>query len=131
VYRDVEPLLTPPFVANLGLDWTPTPALGLGVAGRYVAKSYLDNTQNGSLSTPRFFDLDATLIVNLGRWIRTGQPHLRVRVNNVLDNHRIYLSGYSYLYLTRDAQGGESLGGTPYYYPLATRSVIVALDLKL
>jgi iron complex outermembrane receptor protein len=131
VYRDVDPLLTPPFVANLGLDWTPTPALGLGVAGRYVAKSYLDNTQNDALATPRFFDLDATLLVNLGRWIRTGQPRLRVRVNNVLDNHRIYLSGYSYLFLTQDGAGGESLGGTAYYYPLATRGVFVALDLKL
>jgi iron complex outermembrane receptor protein len=131
VYHDVDPLLTPPFVANLGLDWTPTQALSLGVAGRYVAKSYLDNTHNEALSAPRFFDLDATLLVNLGRWIRTGQPRLRVRVNNVLNDHRIYLSGYSYLYLTRDAVGGESLGGTPYYYPLATRSVLVALDLKL
>jgi len=131
VYRDVDPLLTPPFVANLGLDWTPTPALGLGVAGRYVAKSYLDNTQNAALSTPRFFDLDATLLVNLGRWIHTGQPRLRVRVNNVLDDHRIYLSGYSYLFLNRDAAGGETLAGTPYYYPLATRGVFVALELKL
>jgi iron complex outermembrane receptor protein len=130
-YRDVDPLLTPPLVANLGADWTPTSALTLGAAGRYVARVYLDNTKNAAFTTPDFFDLDASLLLGLGRWVKTGQPHLRVQVNNVLDNHRMYPSGYSYLFATRGENGAETFEGTPYYYPLATRALFVALELKL
>ena len=53
-----------------------------------------------------------------------------MRVNNLLDNRRIFPSGYSYLYVTRDA-GQDTVSGIPYYYAAATRSVSVTLDLGL
>ena len=68
--------------------------------------------------------------VDFGRFVKVGHPRLRVQMNNVLDNSRIFASGYSYLYFTRTANGAETLTGTPYYYPLATRAVFVGLDLK-
>lgn len=129
-HRDVRPLLTPPFVGNLGLDWTPAKGLAISAVGRYVAKAHLDNTDDEATTTPGFFDLDAVLTLDLGRFIKVAKPRLRVQLNNVLDNSRIYASGYSYLYFTRAADGGQSLTGTPYYYPLATRAVFVGLDLK-
>ena len=129
-HRDVRPLLTPPFVGNLGADWTPVKGLAISAVGRYVAKAHLDNTDDEATTTPGFFDLDAVLSLDLSRFIKVGQPRLRVQMDNVLDNSRIYASGYSYLYFTRAAGGGQTLTGTPYYYPLATRSVFVGLDLK-
>jgi hypothetical protein len=57
-----------------------------------------------------------------------GTPTLRVFVNNVLDNHELFPSGYSYLYVTRDGTV-DVPGGTPYYYPSATRNVLVLLDV--
>jgi iron complex outermembrane receptor protein len=129
-HHDVRPLLTPPFVGNLGADWTPAKGLAISAVGRYLAKAHLDNTDDEATTTPGFFDLDAVLTLDLGRFIKVGQPRLRVQLNNVLDNSRIYASGYSYLYFTRAADGGQSLTGTPYYYPLATRAVFVGLDLK-
>ena len=68
--------------------------------------------------------------LDLGRIVKVGQPRLRVQVTNALDNNRIFASGYSYLYFTRAADGAQTLTGTPYYYPLATRAVFVGLDLK-
>ena len=65
---------------------------------------------------------------SLERWIRKGQPRLSVRVLNVLDNRRIWPSGYSYLFFTEDGAGALVPGGTAYYYPQATRSVFVALE---
>jgi iron complex outermembrane receptor protein len=130
-FNDVKPLLTPGAIAHLGVDFTPRPWLLVGASGRYVAKSYLDNTNVEALATPGFFDLDATLSVGLEGWIKAGRPRLRLQVNNVLDNERIWPSGYSYLFLTRGASGTETLQGIPYYYPLATRSVLVLLDLSL
>jgi iron complex outermembrane receptor protein len=131
VHRDVSPLLTPTLVLNQGVEWTPSPALGLGIRGRYVSKAYLDNTNQDALTTPSFFSLEASASLGLSRWIEAGDPRIRVQVNNLLDNRRIWPSGYSYLSFTRDASGAETLAGIPYYYPQATRSVFVTLEIKL
>ena len=117
-------------MGNLGVDYTPTAPLTLGLAGRYVAESQLDNTDDPGLATPSFFDLSAHASLSLARWVRKGAPRLRVQVNNVLGSQRHWPSGYSYLFVTRDEKGGETFQGTPYYYPLATRSVFVNLDVR-
>jgi iron complex outermembrane recepter protein len=129
-YHDVRPLLTPQFIGNLGADYSPSPGLSVGLAGRYVSKSQLDNTDDPTLATPAFFDLGAHASLSLARWVRKGAPRLRVEVNNVPDGRRHWPSGYSYLFITRDEAGGETAQGTPYYYPLATRSVFVNLDVR-
>jgi outer membrane receptor protein involved in Fe transport len=116
---------------NLGLDWMPDPAVTLGVAGRYVSRSFLDNTGNDRFATPAFFNLDASASASLKRWVKRCEPRLRVQLNNALDNRRIWPSGYSYLFFDRDAAGRDTLAGTAYYYPQATRSVFVTLELKL
>jgi iron complex outermembrane receptor protein len=121
-YGDVRPLLTPSLVLNQSLDWRPARALSLGVLGRYVGESFLDNTNAPALV--------ASLGLSLARWVKRGEPRLRLQATNLLDARRVYPSGYSYLYAVRDAAGREVLSGTPYYYPLATRSVFVTLDLR-
>jgi outer membrane receptor protein involved in Fe transport len=126
----VEPLLTPRAIARLGADYTPTSWLLVGAAGRYVSKAYLDNTNTLQLETPDFFELDLTLSLGLERWISLGRPRLRLQVDNVLDSRGIWPSGYSYLFLTREASGSEAAQGIPYYYPMATRSVLAFLDLS-
>jgi iron complex outermembrane receptor protein len=129
-YHDVRPLLTPQFIGNLGADYTTGAVLTVGLFGRYVSTSQLDNTDNPALATPAFFDLGAHASLSLARWVRKGEPRLRVQVNNVLNGRRHWPSGYSYLFITRDEAGIESSQGTPYYYPLATRSVLVNFDVR-
>jgi iron complex outermembrane receptor protein len=129
-YHDVRPLLTPAFVGNLGADWSPNPVLTVGLSGRYVDTAYLDNTGNAATTTPDFWNLDGSLSLSFARWIRSGEPRLRVQVNNVFGNDHQWPSGYSYLFFSGRADGGRDLVATPYYYPLATRSVFVSLDVK-
>ena len=128
-FHDVAPVATPPFIAMLGAETTAIRGLTIGATGRYVAASWLDNTNTEGLEAPRTFQLDATLVVDLARWIPAGKPRLKVQVNNVLDNRRLWPRGYSYLYANRDAAGAETLAGIPYYYPLATTSAYVSLDM--
>jgi len=130
-FADVEPLLTPRAIVNVGVDVTPVPWLLAGASARYVVRSYLDNTNVEALTTPAFFEVDATLSLGLERWIRRGRPRLRLEVGNLLDDRRIWPAGYSYLFLAREASGRETLQHTPYYYPLATRNLLVLLDLGL
>jgi iron complex outermembrane receptor protein len=128
-FHDVEPVATPPFQATIGAETTALRGLTVGATGRYVAASWLDNTNAEGLEAPRTFQLDATLVVDLARWIPAGKPRLKVQVNNVLDNRKLFPRGYSYLFANRDGSGVETLAGIPYYYPLATRSAYVSLDL--
>ena len=128
-FHDVAPVATPPFLATLGAETTAVRGVTVGATGRYFAASWLDNTNTEGLEAPRTFQLDAMLAFDLARWIPAGKPRLKLQVNNVLDNRRLWPRGYSYLYANRDAAGAETLAGIPYYYPLATRSAYVSLDL--
>jgi iron complex outermembrane receptor protein len=128
-YSDVRPLLTPPFITQLSADYAVTRFLTLGAAGRYVSRSYLDNTNSNGLEAPSWFRLDASATVDLSRVVPVGNPKLRVSVDNVLDRQSLFASGYSYLYRSQDPSGTETEQGIRYFYPLATRSFQVLLDL--
>jgi iron complex outermembrane recepter protein len=130
VHQDVAPLLTPAVLLNGTVEWKPSTAFGVLLGGRWVDAAQLDNTGNPAFRTPSFFDLDLQATVSLARWVRRGEPRIRVQATNLLDGDRLWPSGYSYLFFSRDAAGGESLEGTAYYYPLATRSVYVTLDVR-
>jgi iron complex outermembrane receptor protein len=129
VHRDVRPLLTPEVLLNAAVDWTPSSTVGLGLAARWVGESQLDNTGHPDFRTPSWFNLDGRLTLSLARWVRHGEPRIRVQATNLLDDDRIWPSGYSYLYLVREPGTPDALAGTSYFYPLATRSVYVTLDV--
>jgi iron complex outermembrane receptor protein len=129
-YQDVEPLLTPPLILNQSIDWWPGRSFSLGLLGRYVSRSWLDNTNQLDLRTPAFFTLDACAALSLGGQAKLGRPRLRLLVRNLLDNRRVFPSGYSFVSLARDAAGRETLAGSAYYYPLATRSAFLSLDVR-
>ena len=130
LHRDVEPLLTPTTIVNPSLAWQALDFLDLTLQGRYVGRSWLDNTNTDGLETPSFFHLDLAVAAELKRWIPFGEPRLRLQVNNLLDNDRIWPSGYSYLYFQQEPAGGSTLAGIPYFYPQATRSFSVALEFR-
>jgi iron complex outermembrane receptor protein len=129
VHRDVAPLLTPETMLNALVEWKPAPELTLLAAGRYVSAAQLDNTGNPDFRTPAFFTLDAQASLSLRRLLAKGEPRIRVQASNLLNERRSWPSGYSYLYYLRDA-GRDTLEGTSYYYPLATRSVYATLEVR-
>ncbi|MEI6668663.1 MAG: TonB-dependent receptor [Acidobacteriota bacterium] len=133
-HANVTPLLTPAVLANLSADYTPAPWLTIGGLGRYVGESHLDNTGSPAFVAQGFFGLDLVASVDLTRVLRfaaKAAPRLRIQSDNVLNNRGMFPNGYSYQFLTEVAGGQLQPGGTRYFYPLATRSVVVMLDLKL
>jgi iron complex outermembrane receptor protein len=129
VFSDVPHLLTPEFIANPSVEYAPLKWLSLSAAGRYVSAAHLDNTGDDAFRTPDFFALDASATVSLERWVRKGKPRLTVRLLNAFDDHRLWPGGYSYRFFTEDAAGSLRPGGTAYYYPQATRSVYVSVEI--
>ena len=129
VFTDVEPLLTPPAVFNQSVEWSPD-SWELALVGRWVDESYLDNTGNDALVAPSYANLDLRASVTLSQWRSLGQPTVTLRVNNVFDTVDQYPGGYSWQYISRQA-GSDILVQIPYYYPLATRNVMLTMDIKL
>jgi iron complex outermembrane recepter protein len=113
VYFNVNPLLTPTVIVNQSVEYTPSSRVSVAATGRYAGKSFLDNTNNNAFTTPSLFDLDGS--VGVGVW---RSARLSVQVNNILNNKRLFASGYSD-------------GVVAYYYPQATRNAVVMLDWKL
>jgi len=127
-YENVSPLLTPEVIANLGLDWTHRD-LSLGLMGRYVSEAHLDNTGLDEFRLPSYTTIDLRAAISLRRWWPATAPAITLFVNNLLDDDQQYPSGYSYQFINRDAAGRQTLDGIPFYYPLATRNVVVSLTL--
>ena len=94
-----------------------------------MSAAQLDNTGNPDFRTPAFFTLDAQASLSLRRLVSKGEPRIRVQATNLLNERRSWPSGYSYLYFVRDGSS-DTLEGTSYYYPLATRSVYATLEVR-
>ncbi len=117
VFLNVEPLLTPSVIVNQSVEFAPNARFSVGGVGRWIGRSYLDNTNH--LQAPSFVVADANVSYAVTNWARVS-----LQVNNAFNNDRIRPSGYSYLYFA-----GEELTGDAYYYPQATRNAVVLLDL--
>jgi iron complex outermembrane receptor protein len=120
-FHDVNPLLTPSMIVNQTIELAPSSSMTLGITGRHVGRSYLDNTNNGAFIAPAFTTLEANAAVALSH-----NMTVRLQVNNVLNDKRVFPSGYSYLFLTPE----RTIDGISYYYPQATRNAMVMVDFR-
>ncbi len=118
LYRDVQPLLTPNVLVNQSIEYAPLPRLAIGVVGRYVGRSYLDNTNDPGFDAPSYFVLDTNV-----SYAFTPAMRISLQINNALDERRVYPNGYSYRF---DFDGAPS--GTAYFYPQATRNAVLLMD---
>jgi iron complex outermembrane receptor protein len=110
-YRDVEPVMTPPVIANLRWDATPRGGWAPFVTGRYVDRAHLANDGNAALVTPAYTMVGAGV-----QWAR-GRHDVRLTVENALD--------------ARAYAGGYTDGTSRYFYPIAARSVLFTWRAEL
>ena len=133
-FRDVEPYNTPAVLATVSADYTPARGATFDLTVRHVGASFLDNTANPAFTAPAFTDVNASALLDLSRAVRVlaaAHPVLRLQVNNLFDNRRMFPNGYSYQYFTQATSTSPlALTGIRYYYPLATRNVYVGLELR-
>jgi len=113
--------LTPSMIVNQTIEYAPSSSMTFGVTARHVGRSYLDNTNNNGFVAPAFTTLEAN-----GAFALARNVNLRVQVNNLTNNKRVFPSGYSYLFLTP----AKTIEGISYYYPQATRNAVVMVDFR-
>jgi iron complex outermembrane receptor protein len=120
-FHDVNPVLTPSLIVNQTIEFAPSSKTTFGLTARHVGRSYLDNTNNASFVAPAFTTFEAN-----GAFALARNVNLRVQINNLLNNKRVFPSGYSYLFLTPQ----RTIEGISYYYPQATRNASVMVDFR-
>lgn len=129
-YRDIAPLLTPQAILNGTVDWFPVRSFSVGTSARWVSGAQLDNTGHPDFRTPDYFLLDAQASIGLSRWLHFASPRLLIQTTNLLNNRRAWPGGYSYRYYSADEQGNSTPQGSSYFYPLATRSLFITLEMR-
>jgi iron complex outermembrane receptor protein len=118
-FHDVNPVLTPSLIVNQTIEFAASSKTTFGLTARHVGRSYLDNTNNASFVAPAFTTFEAN-----GAFALARNVNIRVQINNLLNNKRVFPSGYSYLFLTPQ----RTIDGISYYYPQATRNASVMVD---
>lgn len=129
-FRDTRPALSPERIVGASLEWRPLDPLVVELSGRWVGRSQLDNTGDRRLSADPYAWSDLAVRLDLAPWVSLGRPKLRLQVGNLFDAERVWPSGYSYPYLVDDGAGALRLDGVPYYYPMARRHAVLALELS-
>ena len=120
-FHDVNPVLTPTLIVNHSIEFAPSLKTTFGLTASHVGRSYLDNTNNGGFIAPAFSTIEANGAIAIRH-----DMSLRIQINNLLNNKRVFPSGYSYLFLTPQ----RTIEGISYYYPQATRNAAIMLDFK-
>jgi iron complex outermembrane receptor protein len=110
-YRDIDPILTPTFLASQRVTWRPSTRLTLTADSRYQGRSYLAPVGDERLTSPAFHVLDG------GARFEAGSATVSLHGRNLL-NRRAYPSG--------DVRGD----GVPRYFILGPRSLDVTLGIK-
>jgi iron complex outermembrane receptor protein len=109
-YTDVEPILTPAFLASQKLTWRANPRMTFTADGRYQGRSYLAPFGDENLTSPAFFVLDGGLRYEL------GNSTLALYGRNLLNRHAY--------------PSGDVSGGVPRYFILAPASIDVTVTVR-
>ena len=114
----------PSVVQNLTVNVLPVENLELSWLGKHVGKQFLDNTSNNSRSLDAFVvnDLRAAYTFKT-KWVKEAK--LAFQLNNIF-NVRYEPNGYTFSYIS-----GGSYMYENYYFPMAGRNFMLALNVKL
>ncbi|MGQ0648455.1 MAG: TonB-dependent receptor [Gemmatimonadaceae bacterium] len=108
--RNVEPVLTPRFIATHRTEVAASSKLTLSVEGHYQSRAFLDNTSNAQRSLPAFHLVDATARYAVSRYALT------IRSVNLGDSRRF--------------GSGSVSSGEVRYFILPARSVFVTGEVR-
>lgn len=101
---------TPSFIMNNNIEFKYKSFI-FGINGRYVSKTYLDNTQNEKLTTPDYY------ILNFNTGFKSKYTSLYLNVNNFI-NQKYYLPG-------------GVTNNSPAYYVGALRNIFVSFSINI
>ena len=124
LYPNTQLALSPEWVSNGILSWTPIKGLECQWISQFVSRQYLDNTSNITRS------LDPYWIQNLSIDYRLSLPkeksvRILAQINN-LTNTKYEPNGYTFSYIFGGRTNTEN-----FYFPMAGINAMIGLQLEL
>ena len=100
------------------------------MSGRYVSKSYLDNTNNEQLTAPQYVVGDIRASIKLGQWIKFGEHTLSFQLNNFTNTLYSPAGTPSNIY-RQDGSGNATQNVvSPAFFPAAPRNFFVTFSMR-
>lgn len=123
-FSSTDIAFSPSVVSNAALNFIPVKNMELSLLNKYVSKQYLDNTGSESRKLDAFFVQDVRAIYTI-KGKKLKEINLIAQLNNVL-GARYEPNGYTFSYI----YGGETTTSN-YYFPMAGRNIMVAVNIRL
>lgn len=128
VYTNTTPALTPSVIINQGVRLNISKGVFVEVNGRYVSEQYLDNTGNKNAMLKSFWFMDSQLAFSLKKWIKTGEPLISFRVNNI--TNQLYAPSGNIGFGSNTIDNTGNRGTSPAFFAAASRNFFVTLSGK-
>lgn len=124
VHNNTDISFSPSMVSALTINFNPLNNWEISLLNKWVSKQYLDNTQNENRKLNGFYTQDFRTIYTIKhKWIKEAQ--LIFQLNNLFDK-KYEPNGYTFSYVA-----GGSVITENFYYPMAGRNFMMALNIKL
>ncbi len=124
VHKNTDISFSPSMVSALTINLIPLQNWEISLLNKWVSKQYLDNTQNENRKLNGFYTQDFRTIFTIKhKWIKEAQ--LIFQLNNLFDK-KYEPNGYTFSYVA-----GGSVITENFYYPMAGRNFMMALNIKL
>lgn len=123
-HRNKDISFSPSVVSALTLNFTPIQNLELSLLNKWVSKQYLDNTQNEQRKLNGFYTQDFRVIYTMKKKF-LKETQVIFQLNNVYDK-KYEPYGYTFSYFA-----GGSVVTENFYYPMAGRNFMLALNIRI
>lgn len=123
-YSSADIAYSPNIIGGAVISILPVKNTELNLISKYVGKQYLDNTQNENRKLDPYFTQDAQLIYTISKnWLK--ELRIILQANNIF-NELYEPNGYTFSYYYSGSLTTEN-----YYYPMAGRNFMIAVNIKL
>lgn len=123
-YSSTDIAYSPNVTAGASLTFIPVKNVSIILPGKYVSRQYLDNTSRKDRSLNAFYVQDLMVQYTISKKI-FREIRMVMQVNNLFDK-KYEPNGYTFSY-----QYGGSLITENYYFPMAGRNLMFAVNISL
>lgn len=119
---------SPKLIGSLSVQYNVFKKLSLTLQNKYVAKQYLDNTQDEKRILKPYYTSNLQLLYSILPKKKATQINCKLQVNNVL-NRKYQNNGYTYFILFGD-ENNYKVNNYNYYYPQSGINFLAALEIS-
>lgn len=123
-YENTDIAFSPNFISSLGLKYQLSKQVSAEITGKFVGRTYIDNTQNVSRSLDPYQTFDLNIYYNI-----IQQQKMDINAKFALmnfTNHQYENNGYTFSYLYNNRMVTEN-----YYFPQAGIHFLVGLQFTI